>query len=854
MNTDFQLLEWLPQDVGSTIDNFANFQGSLGRLELYRLRENPFTGIREAHLHSTREVPGLSCMEFCPHSSIGQGNSSSSNDRARDSSAPILAVGTSSGGVSLVDLTSPASGDITVNTQSKYGRRPSTGVAWHPTNPFLAATFDKLRGEHSGIVWDVHAVGRGVSDEDSIVAKFSYDEAASTLAWVNHEGVSPVLAIGTGKGLLKAYDVRTNKPTEVLQVHASSRKIKGLRCAPFHPHLIATFVDSSAEPVKVWDIRKGSTLSSTSSGKPKGEPAFTVLLAKDATGASGTAIGGGGGLTQTPSFSSSATIIDVQWSTHRQNLISAALSQSKDLRFYDIEGSSGNPVFSVPATESADTIRAFAWQRNKGDSGAPPRLLIASSSGILDTMIVESVPLGFSTSNHLAFGAGRLLKTSHIPIEVSDKDLLGDVIGVRDIEMTMRTRASKGYCIDAVKNIQVLNSELSRLHDFAGGLHSKAHTIKQGLCRLWTWVDRVESIISTDVKDLSLHTCGLLAVMQSSIKKEGKSEAVCIDGLRTTQYRSSGREIARRLCGWCGRIARSAGDKFLASSSENGGFLQTSEVWINDEDYLEDLDAFTEECELLDGFERAAAVALLHGNVDKAIQILEKHSFGVEDGAQRYPDPDDHELGYEDMNEISPEYRHLCSLVAMCIAGYSGTHAHLPGEDHGHSHTPTQVHRTGQSSQRRHSVSGGRVDLAAPSVAPINDESGEKPTSAAWISLCGQVIVRIAKATESRPAACYLKMACKFLLCSLRDKYSSERRQEAQEEECPFENGSEGEKYWPILKLKSNNISLEDRAAFACTYLPDEEVIEYLSLVSFVTEVSDIFSMLCSSILHYFDF
>ena len=41
------------------------------------------------------------------------------------------------------------------------------------------------------------------------------------------------------------------------------------------------------------------------------------------------------------------------------------------------------------------------------------------------------------------------------------------------------------------------------------------------------------------------------------------------------------------------------------------------------------------------------------------------------------------------------------------------------------------------------------------------------------------------------------------------------------------EAGSAMEKFLPIIK--SRNISLEDRIGFACTYLSDTEVVEYLS-------------------------
>jgi hypothetical protein len=60
-----------------------------------------------------------------------------------------------------------------------------------------------------------------------------------------------------------------------------------------------------------------------------------------------------------------AIIIDVHWSTSRPNLLSAAVSGSHDLLFFNARNDSNDvrtPIFSrsLPDTEF---IRAFAWQR-----------------------------------------------------------------------------------------------------------------------------------------------------------------------------------------------------------------------------------------------------------------------------------------------------------------------------------------------------------------------------------------------------------------------------------------------------------------------------------------------------------
>ena len=107
------------------------------------------------------------------------------------------------------------------------------------------------------------------------------------------------------------------------------------------------------------------------------------------------------------------------------------------------------------------------------------------------------------------------------------------MIGVRDIEMTMRSRAIRGYGIDAVRNVQVLNAEITRLDDTKGSskgfVSSGDQALAQGLCRLWSWMDRVESLVENS--PLKLENCGVMAILTESLaKKKDGSEEVMIDG------------------------------------------------------------------------------------------------------------------------------------------------------------------------------------------------------------------------------------------------------------------------------------------------------------------------------------
>lgn len=197
-STTVRLLEW-----SSTDDNqFVSYQGSNSKLDLFQITKEKY---KRVNLIGSREINQISCMEFANNLHGVQQN---------------LAIGTANGGVSLIDF-APGSSDIIINNQSKYGRRPCTGVAWNPQVPgVLAAAFDKLRSDYSCIIWDIQGRVGDDKEESNVLFRLSFDEAASSLAWIPMD--AQLLAIGTSKGLLRIYDTRVkNKPIEAFMAQVS---------------------------------------------------------------------------------------------------------------------------------------------------------------------------------------------------------------------------------------------------------------------------------------------------------------------------------------------------------------------------------------------------------------------------------------------------------------------------------------------------------------------------------------------------------------------------------------------------------------------------------------------------------
>ena len=396
------LLEW------ATDDQFVSYRGE--KLDVYRVHEDRSTNKRELQPLQIdgnrngvggRDLPGVTCMAF----------NRGLVPMHREASYRSFAVGTNVGCVTLVDIIKCSSersksstytsdneeGDTVVCLQSNNGRRACTGLTWHPTNPsLLAATFEKLRSDYSTIVWDVTNQTKSESSVSCLeVTKCSMEEAASALTWSTYD--SPSLIVGTAKGMLKLYDLRTfNKfSNESLTITASNKKIKGIRCNPFNSHMIATFVESNIEPVKIWDLRK------IRDGKSKVEPASTIQIISGMYNSNDGSVDDGSTRKRGDTINtlSSGTITDIQWCTHRKNLLSAASSTSKYLQIYSVDDS--GPLFniSIPeqvssmdntstkstssSTNSRSTIQAFCWQSVNAENHTSyvPRVLIGTDEG-----------------------------------------------------------------------------------------------------------------------------------------------------------------------------------------------------------------------------------------------------------------------------------------------------------------------------------------------------------------------------------------------------------------------------------------------------------------------------------------
>jgi hypothetical protein len=556
------------------------------------------------------------------------------------------------------------------------------------------------------VIWDIeHMRTSTASAADRAIHSFALGEGVSSISWLPRE--ENIIALGTNRGWVRLYDLRMKKSMDLtfsLSDGEKFCKVKGIRPDPWQSSTIAVFSDIAGDFVRILDLRVGDSTGQKSR--------FNVLVN-----------------IQPPSTDANdrvGSIVDVAWSPLRANTLAVASTSLNYIPIYSVTRASSEMIIRSPLHSCSlpEPSKSISWSH--------PRMLIALQSGILDVNIRERQALVYSptaslhdklsshgflnpsllnryTSNDSGPSSGPATAAAHLSdIDISDEN--------KNIAVIIRKRAMAGYSVNAGKNIQVISDELDYLYrdisnetTEAGGINiSKEDRIERRqytieLYKLWEWVDRMVRPNDEDIAD-----CGIMHELKQVLPSISNDTPCRHAKLGVFVYVSESRTKCLELCGWLTVIGVKRGhkknDKFASKEQETK--LQ-----------LDDLISSVSD----DSFERAAALALWHGDVALAVEtlrsfianrsittdqeVLETHSEAASD------DRDSHGHGWDE--PITTEYMHVVSLAAMCFAGY------------------------------RHSIQKDDI----------------------WVSMCEQVISLLE--SHSRIAKAYLISACKFLLVSL---------------------------------------------------------------------------------------
>ncbi|XP_065840030.1 GATOR2 complex protein MIOS-like [Oscarella lobularis] len=302
------------------------------------------------------------------------------------------------------------------------------------------------------------------------------------------------------------------------------------------------------------------------------------------------------------------------WCPNRCALLGALRKDSSVVRLFDIQ----QPEPDLTALEDDITLpllehtiglkgkqcHSFAWLNSQRCS----MLTIGPEGDVDELTICQRIPLDLSPLTQVSYGSeSGLFHWASESIRKSDEGRLLD-----DVSMQMRRRAGDGYGLDVAKNRSIVKEN-------------------EELYRLWTLLDLV-SRLKNEGKRLGSTTNPFPGIQTILEPERQRGE----DGSRL--FHSLGGDIPRR-------------HKYISEARKSSMLLCGWDIDEEVEDEGRSLDDFLKRLELNNEFERAATIALFHGYIKKAVNIL----LGGASEARR-----DNEKRAASLN-----------LISMALAGYS---------------------------------------------------------------------------------------------------------------------------------------------------------------------------------------
>eukprot|EP00934_Nitzschia_sp_Nitz4_P005774 Nitzschia sp. Nitz4//scaffold2_size372955//272889//282374//NITZ4_000454-RA/size372955-processed-gene-0.127-mRNA-1//-1//CDS//3329546871//5764//frame0 len=498
-----------------------------------------------------------------------------------------------------------------------------SGAAGASQNNLPRRGAPNLRGGSGGdrefccFLWDIEAQQSAVRRNAAPIAKLSHNTPVASLAWVL-EGQT--LAVGTQSRNVQLYDMRVggaNAPP--LSALAHNFGVHGIEVNPHKQFLMATFSRADGEPVKIWDIRRMDSV--------VGE----IKVSSSA----------GNARTSQPS-----QVESIKWSTEEPGVLSVA--QGGSISDYDTWTASRPVLTRVNHGPQGSTVKDFALYQKPKVSEAdasvsqdptdrlvrsiyPRRMLAALDNNSLCDMAKHggNAPLAISRRD------GSVVHSLGQTVWIASAASVSDPSLQEDISATMMRRAHchsiSKYSADTAKNIQILSENSTSGEQDTGDLPAG----NQSLIRLWSWIERVEEGLPNEIDDYEAETLSL----PKSILEAGVISLLATDGPTPKEdvhfsesfdcnvYDSTGRRLAMSSCGWAGKTR------------------------------LENVIA---DCQVHGDNERAAALAVWHGEVGLAVGVLQEAASALRNS--------------EGDNGTS-QYAETLDLTAMCVAGYGGSNS-----------------------------------------------------------------------------------------------------------------------------------------------------------------------------------
>lgn len=462
------------------------------------------------------------------------------------------------------------------------------------------------------ILWDIEKQQSSTRKGNAPpLAKLSHNSPVTALAWLVD---GQKLAVGAGarglggQSMIQLYDMRvsgTNAPPISAPAHDSS--VHGIEIDCLRPNLLASFCRAAGEPVKLWDIRRMDSV--------LGEVKVVPSAASSTPG--------------------SDVIEAIKWVLHEPGILSVASGGT--LHDFDTKVSSRPALVAVQHTHMGSRIRDFALCPNRKDNGPSEAPFVDKLYSHRALTVLEEGEV-FDMAKHtnapvcISHRDGRVIHSLGATLFVeplrSEKFTSGN--SVVDIAEIMMRRASSEeghrYCMDTETNAMMLSSELE-------SMDPSTDTFLQtlSLLRIWTWIDRVETLCEKvegdgfgwTARNLCDAGCWSLLGFDTDAAYLSDKELVS-EVLGCKIYESTSRRHALASCGWAGML---------------------------------DLADVLEDCESIGEYERSAALAVWHGDIGAAVQALHRASNSIR-------------LRIEQGESEESTYAETLDLISMCIAGF----------------------------------------------------------------------------------------------------------------------------------------------------------------------------------------
>ncbi|EGC39299.1 hypothetical protein DICPUDRAFT_147940 [Dictyostelium purpureum] len=591
------------------------------------------------------EVQSMKCMSWCPD----------------ETDQNLVACGLTNGRTL---LTSFSSVNRALKELVPKHTRACNAITWNPVyKNQIAVGLDKIRADTSTLVWDInylqsaniassyqsnnsnnnnnitnklqrmsvvdqpYSISR-ISDNifntstdspDTIyqpIAEFTQSEATLALAWLPNN--PSCLLVGTGSKWLKIYDIRDINNVQSVMAHQKS--VNGVCVDPFDCNRIATMSEDSH--IKIWDLRNID------------EPVMIVN-------------------------SNCKSIQQIEWCPTRSGVLASVGKDKTSVKLWDIKAPieySKSPkldrkssnlldlnTISKPTKShhSKEIISSFSWHPTN-----ECRMIIVSYSGVLEAVSLnENIPISWSPMGSISFSFGNSViegPTKNETLEPnlnSDayKNLYNDGRYDKDISLKIKERAILGYSAECEENVNLA----PKIND-------------ENINFLWNWIQKVPIQIQNHKKKINTDANtpgGITSPLSTALSSSSSSSDIQNlnnDYIGIYHILTEKESTVESQSGF---LIHKSNNRFLCASICGWGFNQNLPL----ENMLSRLEKNGE-------YERAAAMAVFHLDIKRAMLVLTNAVFNINPKTQ---------LNHQN-HCITKEREFSLKVLSIALAGFGG--------------------------------------------------------------------------------------------------------------------------------------------------------------------------------------